>query len=206
MKNILTLDDFKAMLVRALEQIKAREEEFSQLDAIIGDGDHGTAIVTAFSAAVKAAEESTDFKSMLNTVGLDVMLLTGGSTSTLLGAFFLGMSDSVSGTELDALAVKALFAGGLANVSKQTKAKKGDKTMMDALIPAVEAILASESSDIAELLSAAAVAAAEGAARTLNMKANFGRARNYGERSIGTIDSGAASWAAMFSAFSDVIK
>jgi dihydroxyacetone kinase-like protein len=206
MKKILTIDDFKAMLAHALVQIREREDEFSQLDAVIGDGDHGTAVVTAFSTAVDAAEKGDDFKAMLNNAGFDIMLQTGGSTSTLLGAFFLGMSDSASGKELDAAGVKALFAGGLANVARQTKATKGDKTMMDALIPAVEAMQTSESTDIATLFSVAAAAAVEGAAATANMKANFGRARNYGDRSIGTIDCGAASWAAMFAAFSDVIK
>ena len=60
---------------------------------------------------------------MLNDMGFDVMLQVSGSTSTLLGAFFLGMSDHASGTELDAAGVKAMFAGGLANVQKQTKAQ-----------------------------------------------------------------------------------
>ena len=134
----LTIENFKAMLDNALKNIKEREDEFSKLDAVIGDGDHGQAIVTAMSAIVATAQKGTEFKAMLNDMGFDVMLQVSGSTSTLLGAFFLGMSDHASGTELDAAGVKAMFAGGLANVQKQTKAQKGDKTMMDALIPAVE--------------------------------------------------------------------
>lgn len=197
----LTIDIFKAMLRQALNDIKKREDEFSKLDAVIGDGDHGTAIVTALSAAVKAAENGTEFKSMLNDMGFGVMLETSGSTSTLLGAFFLGMSDCASGTALDATGVKTMFAGGLANVEKQTQARKGDKTMMDALIPAVEAMQESTSDDIKTLFSVAAVAAGQGAEQTINMKANYGRARNYGERSIGYADSGASSWSAIFCAF-----
>lgn len=193
------------MLSHALEQIKVREDEFSQLDAVIGDGDHGQAIVTAFSVIVKSAEKGTEFKSMLNDMGFGVMLETSGSTSTLLGAFFLGMSDSVSGTELDAAGVKAMFAGALDNVRKQTKAQPGDKTMMDALVPAVEAIQACASDDIKEIMQAGADAAVEGAKRTVDMKANFGRARNYGERSIGYADSGATSWSCMFAAFAEAL-
>ncbi|MCC8155197.1 MAG: DAK2 domain-containing protein [Tannerellaceae bacterium] len=204
--NKLTIDCFKAMLQKALEQIKAREDEFSQLDAVIGDGDHGTAIVTALSAVVKASEKGTEFKTMLNDMGCGVMLETSGSTSTLLGAFFLGMSDHASGTELDAVGVKAMFAGGLANVQKQTQAKKGDKTMMDALIPAVEAMQACPSDDIADILNAGAAAALKGAEETVQMKANFGRARNYGERSIGYADSGATSWSCMFAAFAEAVS
>ncbi|MGM9759588.1 MAG: DAK2 domain-containing protein [Parabacteroides sp.] len=201
----LTIDAFKAMLNHALEQIKAREDEFSKLDAVIGDGDHGTAIVTALSAVHRIAQGGTEFKSMLGDMGMGVMLEVSGSTSTLLGAFFLGMSDSVSGTELDAAAVKAMFAGGLANVQQQTKAKPGDKTMMDALVPAVEAIQASASDDIKEILTAGAKAALDGAAATVQMKANFGRARNYGERSIGFADSGATSWSCMLASFAEAL-
>lgn len=201
----LTIEAFKGMLNNALKQIKAREEEFSKLDAVIGDGDHGQAIVTAFSVVVKGAEKGTEFKVMLNDMGFGVMLETSGSTSTLLGAFFLGMSDNVAGTELDADAVKKMFAGGLANVRKQTKAEPGDKTMMDALVPAVEAIQACESDDIKDILTAGAEAALAGAKSTIDMKANFGRARNYGERSIGYADSGATSWSCMLAAFADAL-
>lgn len=202
----LTIDNFKTMLTTALANIKAREDEFSKLDAVIGDGDHGQAIVTAMSAIVATAEKGTEFKTMLNDMGFDVMLQVSGSTSTLLGAFFLGMSDHVSGTQLDAAAVKAMFAGGLANVQKQTKAQKGDKTIMDALVPAVEAIQDCPSDDIKELMNAGAEAALAGAQSTIELKANFGRARNYGERSIGYMDSGAASWSCMFASFAEAIK
>ena len=95
----LTIENFKAMLDNALKNIKEREDEFSKLDAVIGDGDHGQAIVTAMSAIVATAQKGTEFKTMLNDMGFDVMLQVSGSTSTLLGAFFLGMSDHASGTE-----------------------------------------------------------------------------------------------------------
>ena len=189
------------MLKHALECIREREEEFSRLDAHTGDGDHGTAIVTALTAAVKAAEQGTDFKTMLSDMGFAVMMETSGSTSTLLGAFFLGMSDAVCGTELNTNDVKAMFAGGLSNVRKQTKADVGDKTMMDALIPAVNAMLLCTSDNVNDLLLAAAGAAQKGAEATVDMSAKFGRARNYGDRSKGFMDCGAASWSAMFNAF-----
>lgn len=201
----LTIDGFKAMLDNALKHIKEREEEFSKLDAVIGDGDHGTAIVTAFSAIHRIAQNGTEFKAMLGDMGMGVMLEVSGSTSTLLGAFFLGMSDHAAGTEMDAAGVKAMFTGGLANVQQQTKAQKGDKTMMDALIPAVEAMQACTSDDVKEVLEAGAKAALAGAEATVQMKANFGRARNYGERSIGFADSGATSWSCMFASFAEAL-
>ena len=161
----LTIENFKAMLDTALKHIKEREDEFSKLDAVIGDGDHGQAIVTALSAIVATAQKGTEFKSMLNDMGFNVMLEVSGSTSTLLGAFFLGMSDHAAGTELDAAA----------------------------------------SDDIKEIMEAGAKAAVEGAKATVDMKANFGRARNYGERSVGFADSGATSWSCMFESFAEAL-
>ena len=194
----LTIENFKAMLDNALKNIKEREDEFSKLDAVIGDGDHGQAIVTAMSAIVATAQKGTEFKAMLNDMGFDVMLQVSGSTSTLLGAFFLGMSDHASGTELDAAGVKAMFAGGLANVQKQTKAQKGDKTMMDALIPASEAVAAYTGDSADELFDAAAQAAAQGAEATKQYVSKFGRAKSYGTKTIGTPDAGAVSMSWFF--------
>lgn len=201
----LTIQDFKKMLSAALEQVKQREDEFSKLDAVIGDGDHGTAIVQALTSVVEAAEKGSEFKTMLNDIGFNVMLQTSGSTSTLIGALFLGMSDAAQGDSLTVSQVKEMFKGGLANVQKQTKAQVGDKTMMDALVPAVQAMEACDTEDVRQLFSCAAQAALKGAADTVNMKANFGRARNYGERSIGYADSGASSWACMFESFANVL-
>ncbi len=200
MKN-LTLQDFILMWKSALEEVGKRAEEFSRLDALTGDGDHGTAIVQALTSIVDAAEKGTEFKAMLNEMGMNVMMQTSGSTSTLIGGFLLGMSDHTEGTELNSNQVRQMFKGGLDGVQKQTQAGKGDKTMMDALIPAVEAMHEVGHDDIVKLLSVAAEAAQKGAESTTGMKARFGRARNYGERSIGFADAGALSWACMLDAF-----
>ncbi|MBD9180063.1 MAG: dihydroxyacetone kinase subunit L [Odoribacter splanchnicus] len=205
----LTIENFKAMMNLALANIKAREEEFSKLDAIAGDGDHGTAVVTALSIIAADAQEGTEFPAMLNDMGMGVMMKTSGSTSTLLGALFMGMGEALEPlqvtNEVNAAQLKVMFRGGLTGVQEQTKAKPGDKTMMDALVPAVEAIEACESDDVKTLLKAGAEAALKGAEATVNMKANFGRARNLGERSIGFADAGATSWACLFQSFAEGI-
>lgn len=193
----------------ALANIKAREEEFSKLDAIAGDGDHGTAVVTALTIIAADAQEGTEFPAMLNDMGMGVMMKTSGSTSTLLGALFMGMGEALEPlqvtNEVNAAQLKVMFRGGLTGVQEQTKAKPGDKTMMDALVPAVEAIETCESDDVKTLLKAGAEAALKGAEATVNMKANFGRARNLGERSIGFADAGATSWACLFQSFAEGI-
>lgn len=202
----LSIDQFRKMLDDALSSVREKAAYFSELDAVTGDGDHGTAIVAAMSVAVETSRTASDFKTMLNDIGFGIMLNTSGSTSTLLGGFFLGMADEAGGQSIDATQLKAMFRSGLAGVSKNTKATRGDKTMMDALIPAVEAITASHSDEIKEILTAGASAALAGAAATATMKAQFGRARNYGERSIGSTDAGASSWATLFDAFSKSIN
>lgn len=204
--NTLTIDQFRKMLDTAFVAMKKKETYFSELDAITGDGDHGTAIVSALSAAIEESKAGGDFKTMFNDMGFGVMLNTSGSTSTLMGGFFLGMSDFSQGTEVNATQLKAMFKGGVEGVSKNTKAVVGDKTMMDALMPAVEAIVACDSEDITEILKSGSEAAHKGAQGTVAMKANFGRARNYGERSIGSVDAGASSWSTMFNAFYEAVK
>lgn len=204
----ITIADFQKMIDQALLNITARAEEFSKLDAVIGDGDHGEAIVTALNAIVKASKSgASDFKTLLGDMGFGVMMETSGSTSTLLGGLMLGMSDGVpeGATELNAAQVKEMMRGGLEGVKKNTKAMPGDKTMMDALVPAVEAMEACPSSDVKEVLQAGATAAQIGAEGTVAMKANFGRARNYGDKSIGHADSGASSWACMFASFAQAL-
>ncbi len=211
MSQKLTIPDFQKMIRRALTDVTARAGEFSELDAVIGDGDHGEAIVTALNAIARVAgaddAAGKDFKVLLADMGFGVMLETSGSTSTLLGGLLLGMSDGVPAglSALDAAQVKAMFRGGLEGVQKNTKAMPGDKTMMDALYPAVQAIEACPSDDVAVILKAGAEAAQKGAEATVQMKANFGRARNYGEKSVGHADSGASSWACMFGAFAAAV-
>lgn len=211
MSQKLTIPDFQKMIRRALTDVTARAGEFSELDAVIGDGDHGEAIVTALNAIARVAgaddAAGKDFKVLLADMGFGVMLETSGSTSTLLGGLLLGMSDGVPAglSALDAAQVKAMFRGGLEGVQKNTKAMPGDKTMMDALYPAVQAIEACPSDDVAVILNAGAEAAQKGAEATVQMKANFGRARNYGEKSVGHADSGASSWACMFGAFAAAV-
>ncbi|MEG1635573.1 MAG: dihydroxyacetone kinase subunit L [Rikenellaceae bacterium] len=203
----LTIEQFCSMWHIALEDIKANAAEFSRLDAVIGDGDHGEAIVTAMEVVYKECLKGGTFKTMLNNMAFGVMMETSGSTSTLLGALLLGMSDGTSECNtLDGNGVKAMFRSGLMSVQKNTKAALGDKTMMDALIPAVEAIENDNSGDIIEILHSGADAALKGADKTIMMKANFGRARNFGQKSVGSKDSGAASWSTMFTAFYKALK
>ena len=190
----MTLEQFRQVWTKAAAKTAAREKDYSALDAAAGgDGDHGEAIVAATKAL--AAAEGNDFKSLLESMVAHLESDVSGSTSSLYGTLFEGMADAVDAgkTELSAPELADLFAAGLEELGFATKAKVGDKTFMDALIPAVEALKAHAAEGEAAMFAAAAAAAKAGSEATAQMQAKFGRAKNLGARSIGPIDAGSAS-------------
>ena len=196
---------FKKMLSAASTSMESNVALLNQLDSATGDGDHGTSIVKAIRAAsqsVAAAPSGQSLKEILYNAGWAVMGEDCGSTSSLIGAFFMGMSDAAGSDELVGQEAIAVFAAGLAGIRKQTKANVGDKTLMDALIPAIEAM--QEADDLKTALHLAAQAAARGAESTRDLVAKFGRAKNLGERAIGHVDAGATSMTLIFEAFAKV--
>ena len=200
---MLTLQKFKDMVVAAGIDIRANEKYFSELDAAAGgDGDHGTAIVTAFNAMDKVLDGPC-FKCYLKALTDTLQNEACGSTSTLYGAWLQGMSDATpeNAAELDAAAVAAMFKGGLDEIGFTTKARVGDKTLMDALIPATNAFVSSTGDGIAAMFKAGAEGAKKGSEATCAMRARYGRAKNLGDRSIGPVDAGSASMACIFVAF-----
>ena len=204
---MLKLQTFKEMVAAAGVDIRAGERTFSELDAAAGgDGDHGTAIVTAFNAMAKA--DGAEFKGYLKALSDALQSEACGSTSTLFGAWLQGMSDAApeGAASLDAAELGAVFKGGLDELGLTTRARVGDKTLMDALIPATEALLASEAQGVGTMLRMAAEAAEKGSAATCAMRAKFGRAKNLGDRSIGPRDAGSASMACIFAAFAKMVK
>ena len=200
----MTLEQFKQVWAKAAAKTAAREKDYSPLDAAAGgDGDHGEAIVAATKAL--AAAEGADFKSMLGDMVSHLESDVSGSTSSLYGTLFEGMADAVDAgkTELDAAEIAAVFAAGLEELGFATKAKVGDKTFMDALIPAVEALQAHAAEGEAAMFAAAAAAAKAGSEATAQMQARFGRAKNLGARSIGPVDAGSASNADIWACFAE---
>ena len=195
------------MLQAALSAVENQLAMLNQLDAATGDGDHGTAILAAMKAATAAAQKEGTLKTTLETIGWDVMSNTSSSTSALMGSFFIGMSQVATGEELDALQTITIFESGLANLRTSSRANVGDKTKMDALIPAIEAMssLKGQSPSLPDIFSAAADAAQKGADSTKDLVAKFGRAKNLGERSRGTLDAGAVSTALIYRAYADAV-
>jgi dihydroxyacetone kinase-like protein len=199
---------FCRMLSAVLSSIESKVSMLNQLDAATGDGDHGTAILAAIKAAVTSSEKTGSFSSTLETVGFDIMSEASGSTSTLFGLFFTGMSVGITSEELNVDETITAFESGLANVRTMTKAQIGDKTLMDALIPAIEAMSrfkGTNNTSLIEIFQAAAVAAQNGADSTKELVAKHGRAKNLGERSRGHLDAGAVSTALIYAAYAETV-
>ena len=165
MTNQLGRQELSHMMAAAATKIREQQARLSQLDCVAGDGDHGTTmlrIMDRLEAAFRP-ESTTDLKTSFSDAGWNVMGCDGGASSSLLGAFFMGISDAtvsgVSSWNCSDLAV-ALQAG-LQAVESQTKARPGDKTLMDALAPAVEVCVveAHAGHGLAEVLHGAAQAA-----------------------------------------------
>ena len=195
------------MLKAAVAEIRQNHEMLSRLDSAVGDGDHGTTILRAMETVAKTVAESAteDLKILFSKIAWAVMACDGGSTGPLLGSFFLGLSDGAAGkTALDVPALAAVFAVGVAKMQKQSRAQIGDKTMMDAFLPAVAALHAADpNAGVKPALAQAAAAAAQGAEATKTMRAKFGRARNLGDRVLGHADPGAVSVSLLFKGFSE---
>ncbi len=197
----LTLENLKAMFAAAAKEIDTQVQYLCKLDAACGDGDHGVAIKGAIDAANASIQMATNLKDAFFDAGMAAMANSNGSTSSIYGSLFMGVSDGIeAGAEsLDAPALANAFKIGLASMRDLVKGDVGDKTCFDALIPAIEAMQGASS--VEELLQKAADASDAGAKNTVNLQAKFGRARNLGEKSIGTLDPGAVSNAMIFAEF-----
>jgi dihydroxyacetone kinase-like protein len=211
MDDTIGIEDIDRMIRSAVDKIRANCDELSKMDSAIGDGDHGTSIARAMTIAEKILDESDkkDLKKLLKDVGWGVMGCDGGATGPLLGSFLMGLSDPVEEqSKIDSAMMAAMFEAGLAGVSRQSKAKVGDKTMMDALIPAVDNLrqAVDAGKTIKEALKNASEAAEKGALSTKEFKAGFGRAKNLGERTIGLQDPGATSMALIFQGFFEGVQ
>ncbi len=209
MASKLEYRDLAAMLREGANRIKENHELLSHLDSVTGDGDHGTTMKKVADAMLESIDtcDTAAIQPLLETLGWNVMSVDGGSASPLLGSFFMGMSENVTAESLDGAALATVFEAGLAKFRAQTPAAVGDKTMLDALAPAVEALRTNAGQDMAveELLAKAAQAAQQGAESTKMLQARFGRARNLGARSIGSVDPGATSISLLFAGFHDAL-
>ena len=181
----------------AAADIAEQRDYLVDLDRAIGDGDHGENMDRGFKAAVDALEQAQpgSVAEVLKTVAKTLMSTVGGAAGPLYGTAFLRASKAAGDGDLDGAGVAAVIAGALDGIQARGKATTGEKTMVDAWTPALDAARAAAESgaDAVATLQAAATAAEAGAAATEPLRATKGRASYLGERSIGHLDPGAVS-------------
>ena len=180
----------KAMLRESARLMLEQADRLSDIDSKFGDGDHGITITKIAKLMDERAEawDEESIKDFLDDLGMAAMAVRGGSAGPLYGTLISGLGAQLGDdeNELSADAARRMFAGCLAEMQDITNAQVGDKTMMDALIPAVEAAQAceAEGDDAAAVFAAAAEAAEAGARASEGFASKFGRARSYGDATI----------------------
>ncbi|MEG3030044.1 MAG: dihydroxyacetone kinase subunit L [Oscillospiraceae bacterium] len=197
---MLTRKEIEQMFLSVGENFQASGEMLSEIDSRFGDGDHGITINKIgmlIENSVKGWQQES-ISEFIEKLGDGIMGINGGSAGPLYGTMIGGLALPIGDkTEIDKDLLKAMLASSLAEMQDITTAKVGDKTMMDALIPAVEAAQKCEGS-VGDILKQAEKAAHQGAENSKNFASKFGRAKSYKDQTIGTPDAGAISTTLFF--------
>ncbi|RJT40592.1 dihydroxyacetone kinase subunit L [Mesorhizobium waimense] len=171
----------------------------SEIDGKIGDGDHGVNMAKGFGmAADRIRGNDMSLATAFDTLGTVLMTEIGGSMGPLYGVMFTQFAETIEGSSsIDAGTFSAMLTNGLDGIQSIGSAKVGDKTLLDTLVPAIEAFDAANAGGkpFPEALDALVVAAEKGRDSTKDLVARIGRASRLGERSVGVLDAGATSCA-----------
>ena len=202
---VITLDQLTDWLRRFHELVIKNQVELTELDSAIGDADHGINMARGMTAVIDKldGEQPVLANDLFKTVAMTLVTSVGGASGPLYGTFFLRLAGAAGpAIELDADALHTALRAGLTGVVERGKAEPGDKTMVDALSPALDAmeVVIKKGGDLVAAVAAARDAAAAGRDATLPMVARKGRASYLGERSAGHMDPGAASTSLLFDA------
>ena len=203
----ISASDVRAWIARYAEDVAEHRAELVKLDTAIGDGDHGTNMDRGMRKAVEKLDglEGDDIGALLKAVGMALVSSVGGAAGPLYGTLFLQMGTASAGREeLDLAGWADALEAGVKGVQARGKAEPGDKTMVDALLPAVAALREAEQDGAAlgDALRRSADAAEEGMRATIPLEARKGRASYLGPRSVGHQDPGATSTHLLLSAAS----
>lgn len=208
MSGAVSTDDLVAWVRAFRDAVQQHKDELTRLDSEIGDADHGSNMARGLDAVVARLDETPASASELfKTVGMTLVSSVGGASGPLYGTLFLRMGPALSSDDVDAASLGAALRAGVDGVVARGKAELGDKTMIDALSPALDAWDAAVGGGAtpAEAARAAAEAAARGRDATEPLVARKGRASYLGERSAGHLDPGAASSTLLLEALRDTL-
>jgi phosphoenolpyruvate---glycerone phosphotransferase subunit DhaL len=192
------LEELRVWLGALAQVYSENRQRLTELDSAIGDADHGINMDRGFTAvkAELSSHPAPDIRTLLQSVATVLIRTVGGAAGPLYGTFFLRAAAACAGkTDLDPASVVALFQAGVEGVRQRGKAVPGDKTMVDALQPALDAMQKALGQDngLAAVLDAGVAAAEQGMLSTIPMQARKGRASYLGPRSVGHQDPGSTS-------------
>lgn len=196
--NTLTASQVKDMLLYVGEKVKESKPFLTKIDSAIGDGDHGIGMSVGFTKAEESLKdkEFSTINDVFKAQGMSMVQSMGGASGVIFGTMFLGGVKKLDKKEeLDVPTLAEIFEKSQEAIQDRGKANVGDKTMIDALAPAVEELKqsAESSASLLEALKNAEVGAEKGVEKTKEYVAKFGRAKSLGERAIGHQDAGATS-------------
>jgi dihydroxyacetone kinase-like protein len=204
---VISTGDFSRFLETFAARIHAAKEELTQLDSAIGDADHGINMDRGMTAIMELLPRlrDGDAGTLFKQTGMKLISTVGGASGPLYGTFFLRLGTAFgTATEIGPTELAAGFRAGLEGVIARGKAGLDDKTMVDAMTPAVAALEAGID-DLPAALDAAARAAAQGRDRVTPLVARKGRASYLGERSANHQDPGATSTTILFESLRDAL-
>ncbi len=198
-----------ALIVAVEKTIADHAVEITELDQAIGDGDHVTNLQRGLQALLQQSEllGTMDWQAALQKLGMTLMSAVGGASGSLYGTLFVAMSKQIQKQPVNRFTFAEALGAGVDSVKLRGKADKGEKTMLDVLIPVSELLHreGNQTCPLADLLKRIKQTAEAGAESTKDMIATKGRASFLGERSIGHLDAGAKSSQLMICAIADVL-
>ncbi|AMO58419.1 dihydroxyacetone kinase subunit DhaL [Endozoicomonas montiporae] len=203
--KILSTMDITGMLESAAAHVMSSIQELNELDTQIGDGDHGTTMKRVMSSLCKTLETDTenDTKTLLDSIGWNIMSQDGGSAGMLMGMFFSGLAKGIEPDQTAEERMSAMLKHGADALLSGSGAGVGEKTMVDALVPAVSTFeeTIKGGGDFLQAMRLSSIAARQGAEDSKKMLPTRGRAKNLKERALGVADPGATSIALIFEGF-----
>lgn len=206
MMTEITTSAFAAALRHVCDLIIASEPALTELDTRVGDGDHGTGMKDGFTELKDVLDNSTftTFHELTRTTGMALVKSMGGASGVIFGTLFIGGHDALVAPDgrlleaLDADGLRRYFRLSANAISQRGRTKPNDRTMLDALLYAVDAMEQSDTTDVTELLKCAWEGACRGAEATSQMRPRLGRAKNFRDQALGWPDPGAVSTSIIF--------
>jgi dihydroxyacetone kinase-like protein len=206
----LSAHDWIEIFGKMQEAIEGAKDRLNELDGAIGDGDHGVGMSIGLRAVVEALAKLDDqvtLEQVFKTAGQAFLTAAGGAVGALIGTMWTDTAKMLAGrTSFGPAEARQMLEAMENAVVRRGKAKPGDKTMLDALHPAVAAAQEVQEDDLAAIFRAAAESAETGARRTADMISRLGRSSRLGNRTLGHQDAGATSLAVLLATISDAVQ